>query len=618
MPETDSAGRATNDEVAQMNVAIGNLGPTPPGAEPVPRRAEHGVLRRFLRSPKGMTASILLAVLVITALAAPLLAPYDPIKVVGPNLAPFGSEFTFGTDHLGRDVLSNLVYGAQSSLMVGLLAAAIAVAVGTVVGSAAGYFGGVVDGVLMRVTELMQIVPGIIIAIVVAALFRADLVTIILIIGLTSWTSEARIIRAQVLTLREREFVSAARVAGYSNARIVFSEILPNAFPPMLVQGAMSVGEAILAQAVLAYLGIGDLNNPSWGQMINAAQPYLEIAPMASILPGVAILLVVITFTLASDALNDAFNPRAVKFLSLVRRARRSPAVGPTVASTGSSTAIEATSGRATMGPDAALCARDIVLRMRATGRTVTAVDHVSLHVERGEIVGVVGESGSGKSSLARVIAHLLPIADIETLEGSVRIGDVELSSLRDDALRRARRGHIAMVFQDPLAFLNPTMTIGRQLEEALPGGLDTQTRSERVAELLTRVELDPTHSRRFPHEMSGGQRQRVMIAMALATEPVLLIADEPTTALDATVQANILRLLQRLRTEQHFGVLLISHDLALVATVCDRVYVMNQGRFVEGGPTSDVFTRPTHAYTRHLLESRPGRHLHEGAVAND
>ena len=586
--------------------------PLPTGAGAGGRSRTHrarGALARFLRSPKGGFASVLLLVLFVVAAAAPLLAPHNPIEVVGPVLAPPSGDFLLGTDHLGRDVASILVHGARSSLAVGLLAAAISIVVGTLIGATAGYLGGVVDGLLMRFTELMQIVPAIVIAIVTAALFRADLVTIILIIGLTTWTYEARIIRAQFLTLRERNFVSAARVTGYSDARIVFSEILPNAFPPMLVQGAMSVGEAILAQAVLAYLGIGSLDEPSWGQMINSAQPYLEIAPLTSVLPGLAILLVVVAFTLASDALNDAFNPRSVTFLTLLRRSRRLSGAGARVTA-GRAVAL---SPAPAVGETIALDARDVRLRLSTPDGLVTAVDGVSVRVGRGEIVGVVGESGSGKSSLARVVANLLPVADIETLEGSVRIGDLDLGVLSGEELRRARRGHVAMIFQEPLSFLNPTMTAGRQIAEAVPDDVGSAERGQIVAQLLRRVELDPELAARYPHELSGGQRQRIMIAMALASRPVLLIADEPTAALDATVQASILRLLRRLQEEIGLGLLFITHDLAIVASLCDRVYVMNAGRVVESGATTQVFTRPDHPYTRHLLQSRPGALTLEG-----
>jgi peptide/nickel transport system permease protein len=570
-------------------------------------RRQPRVISRFLRSPRGAFSTALLFALVVVGIAAPLIAPYNPILVVGSPLSSPSAQFLLGTDNIGRDVLSLLIYGARSSLEVGFLAAAIAVVVGTLIGATAGYLGGIVDGLLMRLTELMQIVPSIVIAIVVAALFRADLFMIILIIGLTTWTSEARILRAQFMTLRERDFVAAARVTGYSTARIVFSEILPNAFPPMLVQGAMSVGEAILAQAVLAYLGVGDLNNPSWGQMINGAQPYLEIAPLLSIVPGVAILLVVLSFTLASDALNDAFNPRTVKFRALLRRAN--------ARRTGDSAATLSPSPEVV--DPLALDARDVRLRLSTPGGIVSAVDGVSVRVGRGETVGVVGESGSGKSSFARVVANLLPIADIDTLEGSVRVGDLDFGVLSGEDLRRARRGHVAMIFQEPLSFLNPTMTVGKQIAEAVPDAVEAVDRNEVVEQLLRRVELDPVLAKRYPHELSGGQRQRIMIAMALATRPVLLIADEPTAALDATVQASILQLLRRLQEEIGFGLLFITHDLAIVASLCDRVYVMRHGSVVEEGATAEIFAHPAHAYTQLLLAARPGARQLEGGVTS-
>jgi oligopeptide/dipeptide ABC transporter ATP-binding protein len=238
-------------------------------------------------------------------------------------------------------------------------------------------------------------------------------------------------------------------------------------------------------------------------------------------------------------------------------------------------------------------------------GRTHKAVDEVSFSVMRGEAFGIVGESGCGKSTTARLVTRLL-----EPSAGQIRLAGADLLGLGSDALRRQRRA-MQMVFQDPFASLNPRLTVGRQLAEPLQvHGLATGAAATgRVAELLRQVGLRPEHASRYPHEFSGGQRQRIAIARALAPAPDLIVADEPVSALDVSVRAQVLNLMRELRRATGVAVVFISHDLAVVRYVADRVAVMFAGRIVEQGRTAEVFARPHHPYTRSLLEAVPGRH---------
>ena len=270
--------------------------------------------------------------------------------------------------------------------------------------------------------------------------------------------------------------------------------------------------------------------------------------------------------------------------------------------------------GRAEDAP--LLGVRDLKVHLRVGGVTVRAVDGVDLSIGRGESIGIVGESGSGKSTLARAILKLLPNVELAALEGEVTFHGRDLTRISDAALRELRRhGGFSMIFQDPLGYLNPTRRVGSQVAEAL-GGESAGSAAQRVQHLLVEAGLpEPAQvARRFPHELSGGMRQRVMIAIALASQPALLFADEPTTALDATVQLQVLETLRRLHRDRNMAMAIITHDLGVVAELCDRVYVMRAGKVVESGDTVEVFENPRHPYAAQLIELST-RHRRRGSA---
>ncbi|HET6222850.1 MAG TPA: ABC transporter ATP-binding protein [Dongiaceae bacterium] len=259
------------------------------------------------------------------------------------------------------------------------------------------------------------------------------------------------------------------------------------------------------------------------------------------------------------------------------------------------------------------LSARDVKVHLRVHGRVVKAVDGVDLEVHPGQCVGIVGESGSGKSTLGRAMTRLLPNVEIAELSGSVRFCGEDVLAMTPERIRALRRHRgLSMVFQDPLSYLNPTLRIDRQLGEALRHLPDRAVVREQSAELLRQVGLDDTHRilRLYPHELSGGMRQRVLIAMALAPDPQILVADEPTTALDATVQYQVIQTLRRLNKERNLAMLVITHDLGMVAELCDWVYVMNSGKVVEAADVFALFDSPQNAYTASLLAA--ARRLHQ------
>lgn len=283
--------------------------PASAAAPPPPRR---GALGQLLANPAAVAGALLLFLILLAALAAPWLFPHDPLDMVGPPILWPGQDpgFWLGTDTMGRDVAAGLAHGARVSLTVGVAAAMLSLLIGIAVGAAAGYFGGWVDAVLMRVTELLQTIPAFLLVVVIVAIARPSVTVIALSIGVASWPVVARLVRAEFRTLRESEFVQAARTLGYGHARIALLEILPNALPPVIVTTSVLVANAILMESALSFMNMGDPNAVSWGSMIGDAREMLRTAWYLAALPGVSIILTVLSLNLLGDALNDAFNPR--------------------------------------------------------------------------------------------------------------------------------------------------------------------------------------------------------------------------------------------------------------------------------------------------------------------
>jgi peptide/nickel transport system permease protein len=285
------------------------VGTAPTSAAP---RSGRGVWRALLRNPSALTGLVLLAAFIALAFGAGHLFPGDPLDMVA---APFewpGTDplYRLGTDSLGRDVAAGIAHGTRVSLLIGAAAAGIGLVIGTLVGAAGGFFGGVIDNVLVRVTELFQTIPSFLLVIVIVAIGRPSVTVIALAIGIASWPTVARIVRAEFRTLREADFVLAARSQGFSNARIIFGEILPNALPPVIVTASVMVASAILIESSLSFLGMGDPNVVSWGGMIGAGRDSLRTAWYLTAIPGAAIVVAVLALNLLGDGLNDALNPR--------------------------------------------------------------------------------------------------------------------------------------------------------------------------------------------------------------------------------------------------------------------------------------------------------------------
>jgi len=274
-----------------------------------------GFWSRYRQNRGAVIGLIILAIVIACAIAAPFLFPRSPWSMVQrPFLPPFEMDgLPLGTDALGRDVLSGLFHGARVSLLVGLVSTVVALAIGIPIGALAGYYGGLVDDALMRFTEFFQTIPSFALAIVLLAIFQPTLAYVILAIAIVSWPPVARLVRGEVLSLRNREFVEAATLSGQSNLRIILRQVLPNALPPIIVLASLMVATAILLESSLSFLGLGDPNVMSWGYMIGAARTVLRTAWWLSFIPGIAILLTVLALNLIGEGLNDALNPRLRK-----------------------------------------------------------------------------------------------------------------------------------------------------------------------------------------------------------------------------------------------------------------------------------------------------------------
>lgn len=577
------------------------------------RRLTEGLARpgvRLRRLPVLSRIALgFLTLVVLLAVFAPLLAPHDPLdqqpQVDGTG-APSGGHW-MGQDSLGRDILSRLMYGARWSLAIGLGATSLALVVGALLGAIAATSRGAVDETLMRCLDVVMAFPGIALAAVLVAVFGGGITVLICAIAFLFTPSVARVVRANVLDQYGEDYVTAERVIGARTPHIVLRHVAVNCAAPVLVFCTVQVAEAIVFEASLSFIGAGVRPpDPSWGSVIaDGKNMVLTGGWWATVFPGLLMLITVLSLNILSEGVSDAWaapvaREVAAKATAGDRLEAPEPGSGEVLELPGLTEAAARLRSRARPLPTGrpVLSVENLAIGFEARHGGVDIVDGIGFDVHPGEVLGLVGESGCGKSLTALAVMGLEPKG--ARVRGHVRFDQRQLVG-EPMRVRRRLLGHeMAMVYQDALSSLNPAMTIRAQLKQLVRrGGRQTP------AELLALVGLDPERTlRSYPHELSGGQRQRVLIAMALSRGPKLIVADEPTTALDVTVQAQIITLLLKLREELGFALILVSHDLALVADVTDRVVVMYGGQIVETGVTANLVEAPAHHYTRGLLGS--------------
>jgi peptide/nickel transport system permease protein len=574
--------------------------------------AEHARLARFVTRTGVILAVIWLALVIVAAIFAPLVAPHDPDaqNLLATNAGPSASH-PLGTDDLGRDVLSRLIYGARISMEVPFMTVGLALVLALAIGLVAGYRGGRVDYLLMRGADAGLAFPPLVLALAVVAVLGTAVGDVALALALVFAPGFARFIRGQTLAVKEESFVEASQSIGTPPVRIVFVRVLPNVMTGLVVQIAIALGAALLAASGLAFLGLGPPPPAAdWGSMLSEAYDNsLFTHPWSLVPPGATIALTVLAFNTIGDALRDTLSGTA-SVAKRSRGARRQR--GLTVVERPSQPTHQGdVTGAEQVGDPALLEVRGLCIEFDTAAGPVRVVDDVSFDVAAGRIVGLVGESGCGKTVSSLSILRLLPSPPARIVGGSIRFKGTDLLDADFARLRQVRGRDIAMVFQDPLASLDPVFTVGSQLTEAiaLHERVTNKAAQARAAQLLESVHIPDPRQRlaAYPHQLSGGMRQRVMIAMALSCHPSLLIADEPTTALDVTVQAQIVELLHELREAEGLAVLFVTHDLALISELSDEIAVMYAGEVVEHAPTAELFAHPAHPYTAALLAATPG-----------
>ncbi|MFD8748086.1 dipeptide/oligopeptide/nickel ABC transporter permease/ATP-binding protein [Streptomyces sp. NPDC059616] len=558
-----------------------------------------------------VTSRIALGVLIVVVLGA-VLAPLftqDPLTTGTPVQAPDGAHW-FGTDRAGRDVFARVVHGSRYSLVIGLGATAVALIAGALLGSIAATSRRLGDESVMRTFDVVMSFPPIALAAVLVAVFGTSVPVIIFTIAFVYTPSLARVVRANVLSQYGEDYVAAEKVIGARRGYIVLRHVAVNCMAPVMVFATVMVAEAIIFEASLSFIGAGVQDpDPSWGSVLAYGRQILLAGGWwATFFPGLALLITVLALNILSEGLTDASAApgRAKAAADPTGATAPDPVEAAATADidaalTRLADRINATGPAITPVPDDAaelLVVRDLSIRFPDRYGQIPVVDSLDFTVHEGETLGLVGESGCGKSITSLAVMGLL--ARNAEVGGEILYRGRNLLELAPKERRALMGPEIAMVYQDALSSLNPSVLVGTQLKQLTSRG-GTKT----PAELLELVGLAPERTlRSYPHELSGGQRQRVLIAMALSRDPRLLIADEPTTALDVTVQAQVVELLVELRDELGFAMVLVSHDLALVGDLSHRVAVMYAGRLAEIGATRSVLTGPTHHYSRGLLGS--------------
>ena len=570
-------------------------------------------------------ALVILVAVVLISILAPIIAPYDPYAIGMARQAPDAAHI-FGTDDKGRDILSRILYGGRISLVIGFGSVLFALVLGSIVGALAAVSRKAVSEVIMRILDIIMSVPGIALAAVLVTILGNSVPAIIFSIGFMYTPQIARIVRANIVSEYGEDYVRAVIVSGARAPWILMKHVLRNCAAPIMVFTVTLVADAIIFEASLTFLSAGIAEpTPTWGNILaDARAGVLSGRWWQALYPGIAIMLTCLALNILSEGITDA-----------MAAAPSAPVDTENSESRREADLLVADPVRAYKEQAKSLAGRLSALREVELARTdrrvpdysvepllqvknlsigfprhgdVNVVDNVSFDVRPGQCMALVGESGCGKSITTKTIMNLLP--DTARIQGEVLYKGQDLLKLSPEEHRKLLGTEIAMVYQDSLSALNPSMLISAQMKQLTSRG---GTRS--AEELLELVGLDPKRTlESYPHELSGGQCQRVIIAMALTRDPSLVICDEPTTALDVTVQKQVIKLLNDLQKKLGFAMIFVSHDLALVAEVASEITVMYAGQVVESAPTKELLTNPIHEYTQGLLGSVLSIEAHDGS----
>lgn len=528
--------------------------------------------------------------------------------------------YLFGADNLGRDMLSRMIYGSRISLTIGFVATAVSLLLAIILGGLAGYFGGKTDWIIMRGAEFFMLIPGLYLILFLRSILNSKMdsgtayMIITMILALVGWPGTARTLRGMIHSIKREEYVMNAQLEGIPSLVIIFKYIMPQITSLLIVSTTLSIPGFIMSETTLSYIGLG-IADPavSWGSMINR-----EISTLSNLsrypwllIPVFLLLIVTLAFNFLGDALRDYYDPYHAVFPSFKCWFKRNKKNDEN----SFSKKIEKAKP---VNEDVLLSLQnvvvDFIVQSTDGDKTVHAVRGISYELKRGEILGIVGESGSGKSVSTTAIPGLLPKNAV--FSGHIVFDGIDLSELSQKQLREYRGKKIGLIFQEPGRSFDPLQNIGNVFHEVFQNLTPDITKEEsdlKAEKLLKEVGLPDPKKRlqNFPHQFSGGQLQRIGIALALAQGCSLLIADEPTTALDVTISMQIVGLLSELRKTRNLSILFISHDIDLVANISDRIVVMHNGIIEEQGEAKEVLENPKAEYTKHLLSTRPqfGQH---------
>jgi peptide/nickel transport system permease protein len=571
-------------------------------AKEVPRRS---VGRLLLRHPLGAPCLIFLLLVIVVAIFAPVLAPYGPQEtdLAAVNAPPLTPGHLLGGDAAGLDILSRLIWGSRQTVVAVLIVVVVSAVLGVTTGLVAGFYRGRFDSGAGFVADVLMSLPGVVLLIALYALTGPNVLAAMAVFGVIIAPTYYRLVRAIVLGVRNELYVDAARVVGLSDWRIVGRHILWAVRAPVIIQSSFVMAAGIGIEAGISFLGLGDPAGTSWGIVLQRSFNGIYNNAWGVLWPALLISITILALILLGNALSDVLQSSA-RSKALPPRERRK-AVAAAIREAQAASVPE--SILVGSSDDVVLSVRGLRVAYPSVDGTVNEVVHgVDLDVRRGEIHGLVGESGSGKSQIAFSTLGILP-REALVLGGSVLLDGEDL--LADEQKMRASRGRrVAYVPQEPMSNLDPSFTIGSQLSRGLRATrpMPKKKAGKLLVELLARVGItDPERVMRlYPHEISGGMAQRVLICGAIASDPEIIVADEPTTALDVTVQAEVLELLRQLSRERGLAMILVTHNLGVVADLCDVVSVMKDGYIVERAEVESIFAAPKQSYTQRLLSS--------------
>ena len=553
---------------------------------------------KIIKNKLALLGGIILFILLLLIITTPFLNLSDPnaINTSDRFSLPFTSNYLLGADHLGRDILSRVMWGTRLSLAVGFSAALIAAILGSFIGIIAGYFGGFFDNILMRSVDVLMAFPYVLLALAIVAVMGPGLFNSLIAVAIVNIPFFARNVRGISLAYAKSDFMIAAKISGRSTFSCIIFELLPNLIPTIIVAFSTTIGWMILETAGLSFLGLGSQPpQADLGSMLGEGRASLIVHSHNSLIPGLMILFIVMGFNLFGDGIRDALDPKLSQ-----GKLGRSKAL----------TDLKKNFVFSERYSKSFLEVNDLTTKFFQNNYEIEAIKKVNLSLQKGECLAIVGESGSGKSVTALSITRLVASPPGIITEGFINYKGTDLLNINLQTMQDIRGKKISYIFQDPQSTLHPLQKVGSQISEIIINHkiINKVKLNKEVLELLRNVKIiDPERVvNLYPHQLSGGMRQRVGIAMAIANKPDIIIADEPTTALDVTVQAKILSIINDLKKEFNLSIIFISHDLNVVSKISDNIAVMFNGEIVEFGKTKKILNNPNNQYTKKLIKTSP------------